>query len=136
MSENLIIITIPFVFGAIGYLLRIIFERKEKANEKIISERREVYQKFIDVIINSKRNSNSDIRMEVEEFYKKFILYASPLVVKEVATLVNALNNKKKEELILNYTKILNNIILSMRKDLGLKNKGINEEEILSILTN
>ena len=136
MIENFLTLIIPLVFGALGYLLRTILERREKANEKIIAERREVYQKFIDVIINSKRNSSTNLRIDVEDFYKKFILYASPLVVKEVATLINALNNNKKEDLLLNYTKILNNIIFSMRKDLGLNNKGIDEDIILSIITN
>jgi len=129
-------ILVPIMFGAIGYYLRMQLEKKEKLNEKIVVERRELYQKFIDYLVKSIKTPGENNRAEIIDFCKKFILYASPNVVVQVNELIKSINTESKEELIKSYTILLNRIILSMRRDIGLSNRGIHEKELLTLLIN
>src|SRR5690606_33778269 len=82
-------ILLPLLGAGIGYLFKYNIEKKKELNNELTKQRREIYQKFVDLIINifantklNKSNTNANFLKELFEFYKKYVLYASPNVIK------------------------------------------------------
>ena len=84
---------------------------------------------MIGIFADSKTNKGNTDKMvkELYEFYKKYVLYASPRVIKAFSDYfqliyhqdTNADFDTKKN------LSHMTNIMAEMRKDLGLKNKGL-----------
>lgn len=135
---SLITVLLPIIGAGIGYLVRLQFEKKEKLQEKVNIERREIYQKFINIIVTlaDEKKYNSNIKVELNDFCKKYILYASPKVVISISDFISLLNHENKEQISSSYISKLSKIIFEMRKDLGLSNKDIadNGEKLFILL--
>lgn len=131
----------------VGYYIKSFLSEKEKLNSEIAKERRDHYQKFVDLIIDLfsqgkagvKKKKDIDINKELYAFYKSYILYASPSVIRKFADCFQVLYEVNKHSAIenedynLEILKGLTRILKAMRKDLGLSNKklGKNGEELL-----
>jgi len=123
------------VVGAgIGYCLKYYLDKKKDLVSEITKERREMYQQFVDLIINilkatrSKKNSDTQQINELHDFFKKNILYASPKVVLSLSKFFGYLYSTKKDTDPRIILKHLTNIIREMRNDLGLSNKGLGQD--------
>lgn len=131
-------ITLPLIGAGIGYLIKYNIEKKKELTNGLTIQRREIYQQFVNLIIdlfaNTKLNKPSNnLLKNLFEFYKKYVLFASPNVIKAFSDYFQSVYNpadgendsKKSLELI---TKIM----LEMRRDLGLDNTGLgNNGEML-----
>ncbi|WP_452602368.1 hypothetical protein [Pontimicrobium sp. MEBiC06410] len=75
----------------------------------------------------NKKSSTNHMLKELYAFYKKYVLYASPKVIKAFSNYFQLMYNRNEEEEI--DTKLhlqsMTKIMIEMRKDLGLKNKGL-----------
>ncbi len=131
---TILTITLP-VFGAsVGYLIKQSIEKKKKLTSEVTKERREIYQKYVNLMIGlfanskTKKKSNTDkMLIELYEFYKKYVLYASPRVIKAFSNYFQLIYNRNlDEEFDLKiHLQYMTKIMLEMRRDLGLKNNGL-----------
>ena len=126
---------IPLVAGAIGYIVRLFYDRRKELQGEVNIKRREVYKEFIDIIVDEielegklDEESLSKLNKKMFTFFRKYMLYASPDVI-------NAFGNYRQyafkhmfygeafdEEI---HTKNLAKVIYEMRDDLGLSNKQL-----------
>ena len=141
MNVTLFSIIASLIGIAIGYFLKFYLEKKKELTNEVNKERRQTYQKFIDLFLDilSKTKNYSDIqlRKEMYSFYKKNILYASPSVVKAVSIFMQYAYKSENEDLDPKITLMnLARIVKTMITDLGLSNKrlGKNGEELLKAL--
>lgn len=86
---------IPVAAAAIGYYARHLIERKKELQSEVNKERRDIYQKFVDMVLEMIPKADSmteedakDFDNRMMEFYKKFVLYASPDVVLAIGSIV------------------------------------------------
>jgi len=139
---NQIIITIasillPIVGALVGYFVKHNIDKKRELNSEIAKERREIYQQFVNLMVgifaSTKKNKNANTTKlvnELYEFYKKYVLYASPGVIKAFSNYFQLIYHQDTENgfdtklNLLHMTKIM----AEMRKDLGLKNKGLGKD--------
>ncbi len=139
---TLITISLPIIGGIIGYVIREIFEKKKMLLSSVNIERREVYQKFVNIVVILSEENFGDrsrkFKEELNEFYKKYILYASPNVIIALTDFFELLNHTDKNIVLLNYIPKLNKILFEMRKDLGLKNSNLDlkNDTLLKALLN
>ena len=127
-------ITLP-VFGAgVGYLIKTNIEKKKALTNEVTKERREIYQQYVNLMIGffdhtkvKRKDSDSKMISELFDFYKKYVLYASPSVIKSFSDYFQFLykNNGKENFDSKKNLNHMTKIMLEMRKDLGLKNKGL-----------
>ncbi len=131
-------VILPLIGGGFGYFIKHQLEKKKKFQSKITDERRELYQQFVDFVIdilrNTKSNSKlneSDILNTLFNFYKKYVLYASPEVINTYSDYfqylykLNELNSKIDTK---THIQKLTRVIKAMRKDLGLTNKNLGND--------
>lgn len=128
--------------GIVGYYIKSFLSEKERLNSEIAKERRDHYQKFVDLIIGLfsqkrtgvRRKSDAEVNRELYTFYKSYILYASPNVIREFSDYFqvlyeadghSAIKNKDYNPEIL---KGLTRILKAMRKDLGLSNRKLGKD--------
>ncbi len=135
-------LVLTFTGGIIGYWIKNYLDKKKELTSEITKERRESYQKFINLIISlfatikaekNGKNKNNDFVEGLYEFYKKNILYASPEVINSFSDYMQYMykNEVDKQNLTV-HLKLLTRVMKGMRKDLGLNNKGLgNNGEIL-----
>ena len=131
---TILTITLPVIGAGIGYLLKTNIEKKKALTNEVTKERREIYQQYVNLMISffdhtkvKRKNSDNQMISELFNFYKKYVLYASPAVIKAFSDYFQFLYSHKTDE-NLDTKKNLNfmtSIMLEMRKDLGLKNKGL-----------
>lgn len=131
---TLLTIFLPLLGGGIGYLLKTSIEKKKALTNEVTKERREIYQQYVNLMIGffdhtkpKRKGSDNKMVSELFNFYKKYVLYASPSVIKSFSNYFQFIYNQNFDNNFdskkhLNY---LTKIMLEMRKDLGLKNKGL-----------
>ena len=141
-------ILLPVGGAIVGYFIKFLIEKKKELTNEITKERREIYQQYVNLIIDifgdskfeNKKNPKNNVVKELYDFYKKYILYASPNVIIAFSNyfqLIYKHNHSNKIEPSI-HLKYLTKIMLEMRKDLGLKNKGLGEngEMLMKALIN
>lgn len=138
MESTVLTIILPILGAGIGYFIKHLIEKRKELLSEVCKERRELYQRFIDIIIEMlkrlKKDVNDDLtnlKSELFDSQKKYMLYASPKVINRFSdyfqyiysTKENTNNIDKK----MHFSK-LSSIIIAMRKDLGLKNTGLGKD--------
>ena len=131
---TILTITLPVLGAGVGYLIKTNIEKKKALTNEVTKERREIYQQYVNLMIGffdhtkvKRKNSDNQMISELFKFYKKYVLYASPDVIKAFSDYFQFIYTQNTDE-DFNTKKNLNfmtKIMLEMRKDLGLKNKGL-----------
>ena len=150
MNSDVIIptmgIVLPLLGGGAGYLIRHIIEKRKELQNEVTKERRELYQQFIDLVIDifgsskiGRENSEMDLIQKLYTFYKKYVLYASPDVINSFSDYFQFLYaNEDNSDLnkLKNHFRKLTKIMYDMRVDLGLSNRhlGKNGEKLFRAL--
>lgn len=145
--QKIIVVLIPTIIGAAtGYFLKYYLDKRSKFVTKNAEVKREIYQEFIDMTSSFFINSEQEKKMQanfvdnMSKFYKKYVLYGSPKVVRSFSSYTQIfykrqkMGNQDKEftkrelkQLIRSITKIYK----SMRKDIGLSNRGLGKDGAL-----
>lgn len=140
-------ISLPLLGAGIGFLIKHNIEKKKEINNELTKQRRENYQQFVNLVIdllagtkiNTGKN-NTNMLKELFQFYKKYVLYASPNVIKAFSDYFQFIYNVNENEpdYAKNSLELITKIMAEMRKDIGLKNKGLgkNGEMLLRALIN
>ncbi len=142
---TLLSIVLPVLGAGIGYLIKSNVEKRRQLLEPVNQERRELYQQFVDLIIDifkgtktGKQTEEQDLLTQLYTFYKKYILYASPEVIiafSDYFQYLYKVNGEVTNDFKIHFQK-LTHIMAEMRKDLGLSNKklGNNGEKLFRAL--
>jgi len=128
-------VVLPLIGAGVGYLIKQSIEKKKELITEVTKERRELYQQFVDLIIDifsgtktGKQSKDGELLKKLYGFYKKYVLYASPEVINSFSDyfqyLYSAGGETDKLDHKTHFTK-LTRIMLEMRKDLGLPNKNL-----------
>tara|TARA_R110002050_G_scaffold113496_1_gene228375 strand:+ start:3693 stop:4175 length:483 start_codon:yes stop_codon:yes gene_type:complete len=135
---TILTITLPIIGGAVGYFIKHNIDKKRELLAEVTKERRELYQHFINLIIDifsesktGKKQPDNKLLSKLFEFYKKYVLYASPEVINYFSDYFQYLYsaNGKTETLDHNiHFRKLSKIMKAMRTDLGLSNKDLGED--------
>lgn len=134
-------ITLPLIGAGVGFLIKYSIEKKKELTNEVTKERRDIYQQYVNLMIGlfastktNTKNSSDKMLTDLFEFYKKYVLYASPKVIKAYSNYFQFLyrQNDNDENDSKKHLQYMTKIMLEMRKDLGLKNKGLgNNGEML-----
>ena len=139
MDSNLAAILLTVLGGGIGFLARHYIEKRKELLLEVNKERRDLYQKFanllVDIIKNSKtkKNIHEKALSELYEIYKKYILYASPEVINHFSDYFQFLyheNDETNNTSLKKHFEKLTSIMVAMRKDLGLKNHNLGKNGV------
>lgn len=130
---TLLTIILPLVGAGIGYLIKSNIEKKKKLTDELTKERREMYQQYVNLIIDifantklTKNKPNNNLE-SLYGFYKKYILYASPNVIQAFSDFFQFAYKSKETLDATKNISLVTRIMLEMRKDIGLNNKGLGE---------
>jgi len=140
MISTPIAIILSLLGAGIGYLVKHFIEKRKELLSEVNRERRELYQKFVNLTIEILKSTKSDNKYdlvgalgELFEFFKKYILYASPNVINRFSDYFQYLyyidQNPTQKNTGVHFRK-LTSIMIAMRKDLGLNNKGLGKDGI------
>jgi hypothetical protein len=134
-----VIIGIATIIGFwIGYKIKSIVDLRKEFVSKASEKRRRMYQDFLKIIfdlldvqkIEKNRNDHlQQIIKRIHDFYTPLLLYASTTTVNlfgEFMQFLYAKETKDPKELF----PLLGKVIFSMRKDIGLSNKGLQEIDL------
>lgn len=135
---TLLTIILPLLGGGVGYFINHQLEKKRKLQSRVTNERRELYQRFVDFVIDILRNTKTNSQQDEPEmidtlfnFYKKYVLYASPQVINSYSDYFQYLYKLNEEggkmDNRIHFQK-LTRIIKAMRTDLGLTNKKLGKD--------
>ena len=135
MIITLLSILLPLIGAGVGYLVKQNIEKKKELLSDVHKERRELYQQFINLIVDilkqSKKNENvgEELINKLFGFYKKYILYGSPGVIKAFADFFQYIytTNAGQESNTKKMLVLLSKVMFEMRRDLGLDNKGLGD---------
>ncbi len=134
------------IIAALVAVFSVIFaywKEREKARQEAHREKKvEVYSIFFDVVFRllreTKRPGGADSYVESEELQESFfqlmrgvLAYGSPSVILAIGRWkVNSANNSSQHILL------IGDILLAMRKDLGLSNRGLSNVNIHQVYVN
>jgi hypothetical protein len=140
-SIQVIIGLAVIIGGWIGYKIKSYIDIKQEFVSKASEKRREMYQAFLSIIFGLWRDLKlvdenvrkqdtylQEIGKKLYEFYIPFLLYASPTTIKNLGELMQYLYTQQVDGKKLFY--LLGKVIFSMRKEIGLSNKGLKEIEL------
>lgn len=142
---TLLTITLPLLGAGIGFLIKYNIEKNKDLMSEVTKTRRELYQQFVDLIIDllentktGKKQPENHLMTKLYTFYKKYLLYASPDVINTYADYFQYLYNHDSSNTsdVKVHFKKLTRILYAMRRDLGLKNRdlGKNGEKLFRAL--
>ncbi|QSE97237.1 hypothetical protein [Fulvivirga lutea] len=132
---TLLSIILPLIGAGIGYLIKQNIEKRKELLSEVHKERRELYQQFVNLIVDifkqskAKKDIDKEFINTLYEIYKKYILYGSPAVINSFADFFQYLystNEVQKSDTKI-MLELLSRIMVEMRKDLGLENKGLGQ---------
>jgi hypothetical protein len=142
-STSIIVVIIPLFAAGLGYLLKETIERRKILQSEVYKEKRELYQQFINLIVDLFSNSKvgkdlptNDLLTTLFSFYKKYILYASPEVINAYSDYFQYLYHMgDNQDHKVHFSK-LTKVMAVMRDDLGLANTelGKNGERLFRAL--
>jgi hypothetical protein len=126
-------IILSLITGVIGYFIRNIIERKKELEDEATKKRRELYQEFVNILLDTfgKEQKNQDkiteLGKRLDEFYKPYVLYASPRVINALSDFFQHIYSAQKssQNTGVSTIKKASGVLKEMRKDLGLNNKGL-----------
>ena len=133
-TQTILTIILPLLGAGIGYLIKYSIEKKKELVNEVTKERRAIYQQYVNLMIGlfansktNKRSSTDKMLTDLYEFYKKYVLYASPAVIKAYSDYFQYMfkQNDNEETDSKKHLQFMTKIMLEMRRDLGLKNKGL-----------
>ena len=139
---NLIItiltVTLPVIGGIAGYFIKHNIDKKRELLSEVTKERRELYQDFVNLIIDifsrtktGKNQTEPQIMSKLFDFYKKYVLYGSPEVINNFSDYFQHLYSSNGESNThdpnIHFRK-LSRIMKAMRTDLGLSNKNLGDD--------
>ena len=142
MNTNLILtiltITLPLIGGAVGYFIKHYIDKKRELLSEVTRERRDLYQQFINLVIDlfsgvktGEKQPDNELFTKLFDFYKKYVLYASPEVINYFSDYFQYLYSSDGEtntpDPKVHFRK-LSRIMKAMRKDLGLSNKDLGKD--------
>jgi hypothetical protein len=135
---TLLTIILPLIGASIGYLYKQGIEKKKELLGEVHRERRELYQQFVNLIIGlygdiklDRPHDNNEMLAKHFEFYKKYVLYASPEVINAFSNyfqFLYSINGNTQKPDAKDQIRKLTKVMIMMRKDLGLSNKGLGED--------
>lgn len=135
--KTIIIAFVPILGIWIAYLLN----KSSKLKEQINIDKRKIYLKFIDILKNvllaTKRKEDFDenvIEKEMMEFIFNSIFWAPKEVLKAISEMQKIGRNPSSNNNPLQIIKKNFEVILAMRKDLGLSNKGLDWKILAQML--
>ena len=134
-------LVLPLIGAGIGYFIKDTIDRKKILTSQITEERRELYQQFVNLVIElfsntktGKKQPDNKFVNDLYSFYKKYILYASPGVINSFSNYFQYLYTINNDELEKGnhrkHLRLLTKIMTEMRRDLGLKNRGLGQDGI------
>ncbi len=132
---TILTIILPLIGAGIGYFFKQGIEKKKELQSEVTKERRELYQQFVNLIIDTikgtkvnQEQTDSQMIENLYQFYKKYILYASPEVIVDFSEyfqyIYSTSNTSNKPDNKIHFRR-LTKIMKAMRKDLGLSNKKL-----------
>lgn len=131
-------IILPIVGGIVGYFIKHNIDKKRELLSQVTKERRELYQHFVNLIIeilsgakSGKKQPDVQLLSKLYEFYKKYVLYASPNVINTFSDYFQYIYFSNDESNAIDhntYFRKLSRIIKAMRSDLGLSNKELGKD--------
>lgn len=130
--------SLTVISGLIGFFIKDLLDKNREVNTKNNDIKREMYKKFIDLIIDlfKGHKTNGDNKQKVVlnlvdklyEFYKDYCLYSSPKVINSFGDFMQYLyqhpNDSKPKDIFRKLSKIIKN----MRHELGLSNLGLGRD--------
>lgn len=138
MLNSYLIGILALISGSIGYYIRFRIDKTKEVNSKVTEKRREHYQEFVNIVVDiigadsqEKKIDNRKVMVEFHNFYKIYLVYASPSVINAFGDYFQFLYHDHQDESkdIFNRTRkhfmLLSQIIIKMRKDLGLSNREL-----------
>ncbi|GHT68675.1 hypothetical protein AGMMS50239_34250 [Bacteroidia bacterium] len=135
---TILTITLPIIGGGFGYFIKHFIDKKRELSTEVTKERRELYQQFVNLIIDifsanktGKKQADNQLLSKLFDFYKKYVLYASPDVINNFSDYFQYLYsaNDATETLDNNiHFRKLSKILKAMRADLGLSNKDLGND--------
>lgn len=144
----ILVIVLSIISAGVGYLIKHFIEKRKDLLSKVNEERREHYQEFVDLVVDildtAKKDdiiNSAEIVPKLSKFYKKYILYASPGVINSFSEYFQYLysgNDATKQTNPSIHIRKLSDVLVEMRKDLGLSNKklGQNGENLFRAIIN
>ncbi len=130
---TLVVLLLTGIGALIGYVIRYQFDKKKELVSEVNKERRAVYQQMIDMLLgileDVKKGKDSDMDKLISDMfsiYRKNVLYASPQVINDFNNFLNHAQSLSKgtvaapQEVLFKMSQLIG----TMRKDLGLSNKG------------
>jgi len=140
MLNSVLIGILALISGSIGYYIRFRIDKTKEINSKVTEKRREHYQEFVNIVVDilgansqDKKTDNAKVMIDFHNFYKIYLVYASPAVINAFGDYFQYLYHDNQDESIDIHTRtrkhflLLSQIIIKMRKDLGLSNRKLGE---------
>lgn len=135
-------IVIVFLTGLIGYgfyLIRDYREQIKKTKEQLNDKKYQVYSSILDLFFDfikenhgQLKNANKIVSSKMISIKKELIIYAPDNIVKKYIEYVMAFGNELEPY---KHMKILLELFILIRKDMGHKNSLINNEDIILLVT-
>ncbi|WP_121965227.1 hypothetical protein [Myroides sp. N17-2] len=136
--KTLVAIALPILGAFIGYFIKSSIDKKQALLSEVSKERREHYQKFIDLMIelfsntkSGKKTPDTELVLKLYTFYKKYILYASPKVINSFSDYFQYLYKHSENNGVVDSNvqlRKLTRVMKAMRTDLGLSNKNLGKD--------
>ncbi len=148
INPNIVVAIIAGSVTITGYFITRYFEKKKIIEQQIREQKLPAYEEFIDFlfsIFKQTKNNKQINDKKLEEFFwsmnKKSILWLSDKTLKSYVTWKKLTSNyadveDKTEIESLIIMSSLENLLKDFRADIGHKNKGIVEGDILSLFIN
>lgn len=145
MFQTIAITTLPAILiSIVGYFLFIYrseYKKRIDAEKALSSIKYELYRKFSDSIFNYIRSfrgggrdsTNDDFGNFIVENRGPILLYGSDDVVKKYIELVGSFSDKENKNFPYNIIISMCKLIISMRADMGRKNKIVSWKDMLKL---
>jgi len=131
-------VALPIIGGIVGYFIKHNIDKKRELLTEVTKERRELYQHFVNLIIDifsatktGKKQPDTQLLSKLFEFYKKYVLYASPEVINNFSDYFQYLYSANGDTNTLDqniHFRKLSKIMKAMRTDLGLSNEKLGDD--------
>jgi hypothetical protein len=133
-NVQIIIAVSTLVGGLIGFFVKYILEKNKELASENNKIKRTIYKKFTSIVFDLFNNeikvTNKDLKTNLSDFYKDYVLYSSPKVIKVFGDYMQYLYKSGDNINIKVSMQKLSKIIVAMRRELGLSNRGLGKNGI------